>query len=390
MPVNEYGYLRPTYDELLEDRITLARELFGEDINTEENTALGKFIRLSVQDLATAYEAQEIIYYSRFPHTATGQSLDRLMPFAGISRNAATRAEHLIEFTGTAGYEIEPGFLVGTTGDEEFYLVNPVTLDENGIGSGTVQCTVLGEFGNVALGAITEIVNPSVDVTAVRHIAVETIGKETETDAELRDRFDVAIKGSGSGTSTAIQGAVMRINGVTGCLVVENATNSTDADGRPPHSFEVYVYAPDELDQEIADTIFSKKPLGIQCVGDVSVNVSDIAGATQVVKFSRVNEVVIYIKATVAVDGDFELDGVEQIQTALADYVNALSTGDDVIFASLYKYLFGVTGVRDVTALGLSTDGSAYNASNVIMGANAIARASAANILIEVTDYADR
>lgn len=90
--VNEQGYYRPTYDELLAGRIAQAQELFGEDIDTSNASPLGKFIRLSVQDLADAYEAQEIIYYSRFPHTATGQNLDRLMPFAGITRNPATRA----------------------------------------------------------------------------------------------------------------------------------------------------------------------------------------------------------------------------------------------------------------------------------------------------------
>jgi len=388
MPINDQGYLRPTYEEILEDRIALAQELFGQDIDTSDASALGKFIRLSVQDLADAYEAQEIIYYSRFPHTATGQSLDRLMPFAGITRNAATPAEHEIKFTGTAGYVVPVGFLVGTTGDEEFYVVNPITLDENGVGSGIVQCTESGEIGNVSLGTITEIVNPNVDISEIEHIGIETLGKETETDADLRKRFELAIQGTGSGTSTAIRGAIMRINGVTGCLVVENNTSET-VDGRPPHSFEVYVYAPDTLDQEVAEAIFSKKPLGIQAVGDVSVEVSDIAGNPQTVKFSRVSETVIYIKITIATDGDFELDGVDQLKTALAGYINNLSTGEDVVFNSLYKYIFGIVGVRDVTSLGISTDGTEYNAQNVAMGASNVARISTSNIEVEVTVYED-
>lgn len=389
MAVNEQGYLRPTYDEILEERIALAQELFGQDIDTSDASALGKFIRLSVQDLADAYEAQEIIYYSRFPHTATGQSLDRLMPFAGITRNAGTPAEHIIKFTGTANYEVPVGFLVGTTGDEEFYLVNAVVLDENGEGTGLVNCTELGEIGNVALGSITEIVNPGVDVSAIEHIKIETLGKETESDSDLRKRFDLAIAGSGSGTATAIRGAIMRINGVTGCLIVENNTDTADADGRPPHSFEVYVYAPDDLDQEIAETIFSKKPLGIRTVGDVSVEVQDISGNTQTIKFSRVSEVVLYIKATIATDGDFEINGVEQIQTALVDHINALSTGEDVVFASLYKYIFGVAGVRDVTELGISTNGSTYQTQNIAMNESGVARVSAANVVIGVTNYED-
>lgn len=389
MPISEQGYIRPTYEDILADRIALAQELFGKDIDTSNTSALGKFIRLSVQDLADAYEEQEIIYYSRFPNTATGQSLDRLMPFAGITRNAPTRAEHEIKFTGTPNYEVPTGFLVGTTKEETFYLVNPVTLDETGTGTGIVQCTELGTIGNVQLGAITEIINPSVDVLSIEHTAIETLGKETETDKELRERFAIAIAGTGSGTPTAIRGAIMRINGVSGCLVVANDTNTTDSAGRPAHSFEVYVYAPETLDQEIAETIFSKKPLGIQCIGDVSVAVQGVFGTTQTIQFSRVEETAMYVKATIAVDEDFELDGVEQIKAAIIEQINKLFVGDDVIFTSLYKQIFSVAGVKDVTYLGLSDDGTSYGSTNITMDESSIARISDANIEIEVTDYED-
>ena len=389
MAVNEKGYIRPTYDDLLESRIALARELFGEDIDISDATPLGKFIRLSVQDLAEAYEAQEIIYYSRFPKTATGQSLDRLMPFAGITRNPATRAEHEITFTGTVGYEIPVGFLVGTTGEEEFYLVNPVTIGEDGTAVGIVQCTEPGTVGNVILGDITEIINPDADVSAIEHTDFITIAEDTESDVQLRERFALAIEGSGSGTASAIRGAVLRVNGVTGCTVIENNENASDADGRPPHSFEVYVHASDTLDQEVAEAIFEKKPLGIKSVGDISVNVTDASGKEQSVCFSRVAETAIYVKLTIATDTHFELDGVNQIKTALIGYVNELATGEDVVYTSFYKYIYGIAGVRDVTALTISDNGSSFVAKNLSMEEYEIARLSADNITIEVTAYAD-
>ena len=388
MPVNEKGYIRPTYDEILAERITLAQELFGEDIDTSNASALGKFIRLSVQDLAEAYEAQEIIYYSRFPHTATGQSLDRLMPFASITRNAATRAEHKIQFTGTAEYEIPVGFLVGTSGEEEFYLLNPVILNADGTGIGIVQCTIAGEIGNVALGTISEIINPDANVSSIQHISIITIGKETESDIELRKRFAIAIEGSGSGTITAIRGAVMRINGVAGCMIIENSSQEV-VDGRPPHSFEVFVYAPETLDQEVAEMIFSKKPIGIQLVGDIAVEVIDDSNTVQTIRFSRIAETVVYIQATIAINKNFELNGVDQIKESLVEYVNSMGAGEDVIFTSLYKHIFSVTGVHDVTSLSISTDGSSYVSQNLTMNENNIPRISEANIAIEVTEYED-
>jgi len=389
MPVNEQGYLRPTYDELLAQRIAQAQELFGEDIDTSNASPLGKFIRLAVQDLADAYEAQEVIYYARFPHTATGHNLDRLLPFAGITRNPATRAEHVIQFKGTVGYEVPVGFLVGTSGEEEFYLVNPVTLDSEGSGEGIVQCTEPGTVGNVSLGEITEIVNPDANVESIAHVSIETIGEDTESDVELRKRFDIAIEGSGSATVASIRGAVMRVNGVDSCSVVENTGDEADSDGRPAHSFEVFVFAPESLNQEVAEAIFSKKPAGIATYGSVSQTVLDVSGNEQIVKFSRVAELDLHIKVIVQRDNDFELDGVAQIRSALAGYINSLSNGEDVIFTSLYKYIYGVAGVRDVTSLTISTDGSTYNAANVIIGTNQVARLDEANVTIEVTSYED-
>lgn len=85
--LTEQGYHRPTYDEILESKEQLARTLFGEDIETSEQTPLGKFIRIGAYDLSKAYEDIENVYYARFPNTASGISLDRLCVFVGISRN---------------------------------------------------------------------------------------------------------------------------------------------------------------------------------------------------------------------------------------------------------------------------------------------------------------
>lgn len=387
--INETGYLRPSYDELLEARIEQAKELFGDDIDTSNSSPLGKFIRLAVQDLTDAYEAQELTYYSAFPHTATGQSLDRLLPFAGITRNQATRAEHKITFTGTAEYEIPVGFLVGTKDGITFYLVNSVTIGSSGTADGIVQCTELGTVGNVKLGAITEIINPDASVSGISHTDIELLAVNEETDRDLRERFDSAIGGSGSGTATAIRGAVMRVNGVNSCVVVENDTNTTDSGGRPAHSFEVYVYAPTTVDQEIAEAIFSKKPLGITSYGTTSKSVTDISGNAKTIKFSHVTTISVYIKVKVATNTEFELNGQEQIKTALISHINSLKAGEDVIYTELYRYLYGVAGVKDVTALSLSTNGTTYIQANITVDQDEVATLSASNVTIEVSTYED-
>ena len=101
MPLTSKGFERLTYDDIVNKKIQKAKELFGEDIDTSELTPLGKFIRINAFDLAEAEEEAEYIYYSIFPNTASGVSLDRLCTFVGISRNPATSAIYNVKINGT-------------------------------------------------------------------------------------------------------------------------------------------------------------------------------------------------------------------------------------------------------------------------------------------------
>lgn len=384
MALDEKGFLRPTYDELLEDRIEQAKALFGDDIDTSEHTAIGKFIRLAVYDLAKAWESLELCYYSRFPNTASGVNLDRLLPFAGITRNPATRAQHKVKFTGESNFAIPVGFLVGTAQGVTFYLVNGVTLDANGYGEGTVECTELGTVGNVTLGMIAEIVNPDASVAAVEHTDIIQLGEDTEPDAALRERFATTIAGAGSSTAASIQGAIMRVSGVKDCIIVENASDATDAEGRPAHSFECYVYAPASLDGEIAEAIYSKKPLGIQSYGDTSVVVNE-----KTIGFTHTEEVTVKIKAVVKYDDSFGVNGVSEIKTALIDYINNLGNGGDVIYSALFGRIHSVQGVKETTSLQIASGSGSFITSNLVMNSKSVPVATADSISIEVTAYVD-
>lgn len=390
MALDEKGFHRPTFEQILSGKIKRAKELFGNDIDTSELTPLGKFLRLDAYDDAEIYETAEGVYYARFPNTARGVSLDRLLPFAGITRNTATRAEHEIKIIGQADFPVPNGSIFGTLEGVTFYLVNDVTLDSSGSGTGTVACTAAGTVGNVPLGTINELVNPIAGVNSIEHTDILKLGEDGETDIALRIRFQQAISGAGSTTMESIKGHIMRIDGVKSCSIVENSTDSTDSGGRPPHSFEVFVYAPDELNEEIAQAIFEKKPVGISTVGKTSCFVSvSTSGEMQEIRFSHMSEIVIHIKITVKKDGAFAGDSINNIKTALITHIQGLAGGQDVILSELYGKIFAVSGVRDVASLQLSTDGASWSAGNVTLTAEQVATTNAESITVEVQEYAD-
>ena len=132
--LNESGYKRRTYDDIIEGKIQRAKELFGEDIETDETTPLGKFIRINAYDQALAEEEAEAIYYARFPNTAVGVSLDRLCTFVGISRSSAVPSQYRVKVKGAVGAAVPFGFLVSTESELDFYNTADTEIESGGDG----------------------------------------------------------------------------------------------------------------------------------------------------------------------------------------------------------------------------------------------------------------
>ena len=391
--LDDLGFHRPTYAELLAEQETRARQLFGDDIETGEATALGKYIRLNVYDYARLYELAEKIYYARFPNFATGVQLDRLTPFANISRNPATVARHIVEFYGIAGKTVEQGSLVATGDGVTFYTLEDVTMQDEGLGLGTarvtVECTEFGTVGNVAVGEIDRMGNPNGYVREVRHIALKLLAKDAETDKALRERFGEVIKGTGAGTWEALYGALGRITNVDGVVIVENDTAEI-VGTMPPHSFQCYIVAPNTLDQQIGQTIFDKKPIGIKPLGEVEVTALDRAGGEHLMRFSRAIEKKISLQATIKKTTSFPENGAEQIKTNIANLINGLSNGDDVILSRLYSAIHAVDGVAEVANLQMKAGAGAFAASNIICLPAEFARIQKENIALTVVQYVDQ
>lgn len=380
--LTEKGFQRPTFNDLLTAQENRAKLLFGEDIDTSNQSILGKFIRLNVEDIATCYELLEDIYYARFPGSARGQSLDRLCTFAGIARNPSTASRIKVKIYGEIGATIPIAFLLSGD-DQTFYTDANASIGADGFAECYANCIEKGTAGNIPLGTEISIVNPKPDLERVELCEINIYGEDRESDTALRARFAKSIAGSGSATVNAIRGALSRVALVDGVAIVENDTNEV-VDGRPPHSFECYVLAPESQDQLIGEAIFSKKPIGIKSVGAVEVQVLDEGNKPHMVHFSRTVKRMIHIKATVLTNQFFESNGIDQIKESLLECINNLANGESVYLSGLYGYIHEVHGVVNVQELLMSTDGKTYSSSNLVIGDHEIARCEADDIEIEV------
>nr|WP_314609497.1 baseplate J/gp47 family protein [uncultured Lachnoanaerobaculum sp.] len=379
--ITDKGFVRPSYDEILQAQINRAKVLLGDDIDTSEESILGKFIRINVFDLNICYETLEDLYYSSFPNTARGQSLDRLGPFAAVSRNQATQARIEVKIKGTVGESVPSAFLLKND-KTSFYVVKDYTIDSNGEVVAIANCVDDGVVGNISNGERLDIQNPRMGIDSVEFIRIVQNGEELESDKDFRIRFANSLAGAGSSTESAIKGAIYRVPLVDGVSVIDN--NSDTASSIPPHSFACYVLAPESQYDEIAKAIFDKKPLGIQCIGDIERTVYDAWGKPHTVKFFATSKAELKISIQIKTNQYFESSGISQIKDNIANFINNLANGSDVYYTSVFGYIHNVTGVVSVVDLKICKIGQTPGNSDIAIGEQEIARIDVSNISVEV------
>jgi len=155
-------------------------------------------------------------------------------------------------------------------------------------------------------------------------------GNEIETDAEFRRRREITLSTAGAGTVDAIRARLLEIDEVEDARVFENDTDVTDVNGRPPHSFEAVVLGGD--DQEIIDTIWLVKDAGIATDGDITGSAIDSMGFAHAVKFSRPDEIEIWLELDITVGPNFPVDGDETLKEQIVAYaLTNFRISDDLI-----------------------------------------------------------
>ncbi|WP_214812001.1 baseplate J/gp47 family protein [Exiguobacterium sp. s181] len=386
--LDETGFRRKTYDDLLQDMEIKARESFGADINTSARAFLGLLLRLFAWFLSLAWIILEKVYYSGYVSTATGVQLDRLAKLVGIRRRGATPASGSVTIIGTIGKVIPLG--TELTGESEGSPIYQTT-EEATIGAGgnitvPVEALESGTAFNVGANVLTQLVEPDTEFTSVNNTLTITNGQDREEDYEFRVRIIEAV--AGGGTSN-IQNDLLAVEGVRAATIFENDQNE-EVGGMPPHSIRAVVLDGD--DEAIGTALLGAKPAGIQTFGTESVTVKDMSGRDKVVKFDRAEEVDVILRLTITRNDAFPFDGEARVKTSLVQYIGGqdadgrlyagLGMGGDVVFSRLIGTVYATPGVSDVI-VETSTDGLIFTEPSITIDDSQVAQTS--HDKIEVT-----
>jgi uncharacterized phage protein gp47/JayE len=266
-----------------------------------------------------------------------------------------------------------------------------------------LQFVEIGSLGNFTaenfgpVDATSEALNQIVSTingwTKVYNPVGGTIGRDQETDDELRLRYNTGVFRLGAGTLESIKANLLQnVPNITNLEVYENENDVTDSDGRPPHSIEVIAYGGDPV--EIANEIFLTKAAGIDTFGSVAVNVKDSSGYTHSIYFNRPVPAYIWVKIGVYLYNEeiFPDDGIAKIQAIVAATGNDFGIGKDVIIQRFLGPIYtGVPGIAQMNiTVAMKTDPSTipvagdYGTHNIAITARQLSQFDVTHVIVTI------
>ena len=385
--VTAEGISAPDYQTIRDTLTSYFQQIYGSDAYLEPDSKDGQMVALVALAIHDANNTAISVYNCFSPATGYGAALTSNVKINGIARRGATNSTVDLLLTGTAGTSITNG-TVKDTNNMIWRLPASVTI---GVGSSVTVTATCSNSGAVAAlaGTITTINTPTRGWASVINPAAATVGAPAETDAELRIRQGQSVALPSLTPFEGVDGAIANVAGVTRHKLYENDTGATDSNGLPPHSISAIVDGGDVT--EIAQTIRGNKGQGTATYGTTSVTLPDTYGNPHVISFSRSTDVPIYGHITLkAFTGYTSQIGV-QIQQAVADYINGLTIGDDVLLSRIYSpaNLGVVSGGNaryyDIQELLIGKSAGSVAAANIIIAYNESASCKPENIVLTVT-----
>lgn len=442
--VTEAGFIGRTLLDLKEEAESNWKGEFGDNVDLDVNSPDEQIISIIVDRLAELWELGQAVYSSFDPDKATGQAQDALCAITGTMRDPASNSTVMLTCTGSDGTLLPAGrevsvdvtlerfatiadatlvpaglwntgtpYTVGTfvrTSTPRIYVCITAGTSAgagtgpSGVGSDIVDGTVHWRYVGDGLAYIqVEAEAANTGVVAAAAFSISTIetpvsgwsnvlnltdavpGEEEESDDALRVKREAELAAAGAGTLPAIRADVLKVEGVTSCVVFQNNTSATDVDGRPPHSVEAVVEGGD--DDEIGAAIFANVSAGVEPYGTTVVTVTDSQGLDWDVGFSRPTSLTIYVRVDVVKDPlVFPVDGSDQIKAAVAALDDSSPIGKNVVASRVAAAVFAVPGVLDVTLCYIRTSSPPIASTTIAVGPRERADYDTGRVTVNLTD----
>lgn len=322
------GLVTQSLEEIRNDLISKFQDIYGEDINIEQNSPDGQFINILAQEKKDILDLFTQYYNNLDVDRVIGIPQQILYKLNGLTINAYTYSYVTVDVTTTQNVTLQGlddnlnnadgiGYTVRDTNGNRWILANTTNLN-----TGTTSLI----FRAAELGSVTALPN-TINIMETVQRGVESVnnlasnyitGNTGETAAQFRQRRNQAMAVASQGFDESIQSQMLNLENVTQCKVYDNRTDET-VNTIPAHT--VWVIVEGGTPEEIGRIIYNNLPPGIPMKGSQSVTITKTNGNTEIINYDLPVAVPLYIRVTIKnfTNASIDTDYIKQ-QLALLEY----------------------------------------------------------------------
>lgn len=314
------GVIVPDMSQTLSEVAAEFRAVFGQSLSVDPSTPQGMLItRIAEMRDSVARNNCDVANQIN-PNVAGGVFLDALVGLHFGQRRAASKSMVTATVTGTNGTIIPKGSVAKTTIGARFETMYAVTI--SGSTSVQMQAIETGPVGADA-GTLTKIETAISGWSTVTNALAATLGRDVESDAQLRSRRLDMLGTQSTSTIAAIRSRLSaHVGGLISHAVVDNPTLSAKTiKGVSIAAKSIAVFTAGGASADIARAIYNTTPAGVPTVGATTVNVADtvVSGYNTPIKYTDAATVPVLVKVTV---DSSTLDLQTIIPELVVDYAN--------------------------------------------------------------------
>jgi hypothetical protein len=298
--VTPTGFNCPTVADLLALIEADQRADLSATLDLSEASVLGKVNRIYARRCLAAWEALRAIHDGGDPTLAAADALTSLMKITGTNRDSARHSIVPVTVTLQRDTRLEAGTHFAQVEDRPASRWTPdadFTAPDDGSFTLIFRSEQTGPI-DTAVDSISVIATPVIGWSAITASGEVSVGHDADDDDDARARREDALARSGSSTVAAIRADLLALDSATECTIFENWTDSTDANGLPPKSFEAIINAVGASDDQVAQLVWDSRPTGIPSTGSSSGTAIDSEGNPQIMRFTRPEQIEIWLTYT--------------------------------------------------------------------------------------------
>lgn len=309
------GLVTQDLDEIIEDLQSQFKEIYGQNVNLDQNSPDGQWINILAQEKKDLLDLVTQIYNGFDVDSAVGLPQQVLYKLNGLKIKAftfsycyvnvvITKAVTLNGLDDNIESEDAVGFTVSDSAGNNWILAETQVLQPG---------THVLNFRSQVAGNVTALPNTInimstilAGVAGVNNVDKNYItGNVGESAAEFRFRRNQTMAVPSQGFIESIQSQLLNITNVTQAKVYDNKT-SAEKDGIPPHT--VWVIVEGGTSEEIGNVIYNNLPPGIPMKGDQVATITRANGDTATVNYDLPDAVQLYVMAKIKNLGTSAID----------------------------------------------------------------------------------